>query len=109
MENFILKAVKALVVDDDVAHRELALIYFEEIGCAVDFASDGQEAIEKLKADKYDICFMDWQMPVMNGIAATKIIREEISKELPIIVVTGPEMEGWQRGLCCCWIYRFYG
>ena len=61
---------------------------------AVDIANNGQEAVDKLKANNdYDICLMDLQMPVMGGIEAAKVIRAEISKDLPIIAITAAVMD----------------
>ncbi|HQL41323.1 MAG TPA: response regulator, partial [Candidatus Omnitrophota bacterium] len=70
---------------------ELIKAYFESIECVGDFAVNGQEAIEKIKQKRYDICFMDLQMPVMNGFAATQIIRSQISQDLPIIALTAAD------------------
>jgi len=65
------------------------MAYLGNIGCESDFALDGQEAINKVKSNKYDICFMDIDMEVMGGIEATKVIRKEVNEDLPIIALTG--------------------
>ena len=80
---------KVLIVEDDIPNQQLFKDYFIELGCQGDFVNNGQEAINKLKSGKeYDACFMDILMPVMDGIETTKIIRQEISKDLPIIAIT---------------------
>ena len=83
--------IKVLIVDDSITNIELIKAYFESIACEGDFALNGQEAIEMIKKKRYDICFMDLQMPVMNGFAATQIIRQEISQELPIVALTAAD------------------
>lgn len=83
--------IEVLIVDDSATNIELIKAYFESIECVGDFAANGQEAIEKIKQKRYDICFMDLQMPVMNGFAATQIIRSQISQDLPIIALTAAD------------------
>ena len=59
-----------------------------------DFAVNGQEVLDKLKNDHYDIILMDINMPVMNGYDATKIIREKLKLDIPIIALTANALEG---------------
>ena len=80
--------IRALVVDDDPLNLKLLSVFLKKLNFEGDFAVDGKEAVEKTRNNSYDICFMDIQMPIMDGIEATKIIREEISKDLPIVAVT---------------------
>jgi len=88
-----LKGVKVLVVDDVVSNQQLMKAYLGMFGCISDIAANGQEAIDKIKSDTYDICLMDVQMPVLDGIEATKIIRAQISKDLPVIALTAAVMK----------------
>jgi len=81
--------IKVLYAENDVLYVDLMKAYFDYIGCESDFASDGQEAIDKIKSNKYDICFMDIHMEPMGGLEATKIIRKDVNKDLPIIALTG--------------------
>ncbi|MFA5262059.1 MAG: response regulator, partial [Candidatus Omnitrophota bacterium] len=85
--------VKVLVVEDSVPNMELLKIHFEALGCTCDYAVNGQEAIDFLKENDYNICFMDLQMPVMGGVEATKVIRNDLKKKLPIIALTAAELE----------------
>ena len=85
--------VKVLVAEDSVPNIELLKIHFETLGCTCDYAANGQEAIGFLTQNDYDICFMDLQMPVMGGIEATKVIRTDLKKQLPIIALTAAELE----------------
>ncbi|VAX37098.1 diguanylate cyclase/phosphodiesterase (GGDEF & EAL domains) with PAS/PAC sensor(s) [hydrothermal vent metagenome] len=86
--------IKILVVEDVLPNQMLLEEYFKILGCQYDFANNGQEAVDKLRAgNQYDLCFMDIQMPVMGGLEATKIIRNEISKDLPIITLSAAVLE----------------
>ncbi|MBF0489554.1 MAG: response regulator, partial [Candidatus Omnitrophica bacterium] len=88
-----LKGVKVLVVEDKVANQKLLKVYLDMFGCSADFANDGQQAIDKIKNNFYDVCLMDIQMPVMGGIEATQIIRRDVNKEIPIIALTAAAMK----------------
>jgi len=65
-----------LVVEDDDDLRYLAKQQLKKIGFQCEVATDGQDAIEKLKEKKYDLVLMDVMMPVLDGVNATKQIRE---------------------------------
>ena len=89
-----LKGFRVLVVDDSMACRKLMKWYLDKWGCVSDFANEGQEAIDKIKANSYHVCLMDLNMPDgMDGVEATKIIRAELNQDLPIIACTVSEMK----------------
>ena len=95
-------AVNALLVDDNEINRQIAKELLEQAGINVAMATDGEEAVKLVGANPnlYDIVLMDIQMPVMDGITATKIIREKFTaKELPIVAMTAHAME--QERLRC--------
>ncbi|MBF0490670.1 MAG: response regulator [Candidatus Omnitrophica bacterium] len=92
-EELSIKGVRVLVVEDKMANQKLIKVYLDMYGCVSDFANDGQQAIDKLKDNTYDICLMDLQMPVLGGIEATRIIRAEINKDIPIIALTAAAMK----------------
>ena len=88
-----------LLVEDNDLNQEIAATILEEAGCTVDVASDGAEAVEKVRKcaeNPYDLVLMDIQMPVLDGIEATKIIRAmEDSRlaRLPIVAMTANAFE----------------
>jgi CheY-like chemotaxis protein len=86
-----LRDLSVLVVDDSLVNIELIKAYFETIGCTGDFAVNGWEAIEKIKKNPYAVCFLDLQMPFLNGFAVAQIIRQEISRDLPIVALTAAD------------------
>lgn len=89
--------VRVLLVEDNEVNRKLALHMLKRLGCSVEVATNGREAVEMTAARAYDIVFMDVQMPEMDGIEATCRIRErELSTHyhLPIIAMTAHAMEG---------------
>lgn len=98
----ICRGMKVLVVDDLPPNLALIKGYFEVLGCEGDYATNGQEAVEKVRNNRYHLCLMDFQMPVMSGIEATKIIREELKSDIPIMALTGSAtVEDLREGLCC--------
>jgi PAS domain S-box-containing protein len=86
-----LLGIRALVVDDSEINREVAKRILELDGVQVSLASDGQQALDRLRAapDAFDVVFMDVQMPLLDGYEATRRIRRELGLvNLPIIAVT---------------------
>lgn len=91
-----------LIVEDNDSNRLLLANILDELNYSYEFALDGKEAIEQLRNYKYDLCLMDLQMPEMNGFEATKIIRSEISKDLPIFAVSAAVMtEDKEKAFTC--------
>lgn len=93
MNELKIEQVRVLVVEDEATFLKLMESYLRKLGCVTTLCHNGKEALEAVKTCGYDICFMDIMMPVMNGIEATQIIREEYSKILPIIALTSSGMK----------------
>jgi len=96
-ENVKFKA-KALVAEDNIINQKLIKKTLEDFGLEVDLADNGLEAIEKFKKNRYDIIFMDIQMPVKDGIEALQEIHL-YEKEMhliptPIIALTAHALKG---------------
>ena len=89
-----LSNIKLLLVEDHKINQAYASSILEIQNIKVDIAENGEEAIEVLKQKTYDIILMDIQMPIMGGIEATKIIREELKLETPIIALTANAFSG---------------
>jgi two-component system, response regulator, stage 0 sporulation protein F len=78
---------KILIVEDEQHQRELYSMELQEEGYQVDQASNGKEAVELVKGNKYDLVVLDIRMPEMDGIEALgKILSRD--KKIPIIIYT---------------------
>ncbi len=91
-------APRILLVEDNPVNREVAVAMLENLGCVIDTAENGRQAVEAVIARTYDAVLMDCQMPTMDGLTATGEIRlrEQTSdaSRLPIIALTANAMEG---------------
>ncbi|MGR3179443.1 MAG: response regulator [Candidatus Anammoxibacter sp.] len=88
---------RILLVEDNVVNQEVVIENLQQFGCSVELAKNGCEAVQMFKKNEYDLVFMDCQMPVMDGLEATKLIREyEKSKNChtKIIAMTANAMRG---------------
>ena len=86
-----------LVTEDNPTGQLIATAMLEKMGCRADIASNGLEAVQMFEQKHYDLIFMDWHMPVMDGLEATVKIREitRQGRHVPIIAFTAgvPEAE----------------
>jgi CheY-like chemotaxis protein len=91
----VLKDKKILLVEDNDINQLVAKDILEQAGINVSIASNGEEAIKYVRANKFDIVLMDVQMPIMDGYKATEILRKTYtSSELPIIAMTANALKG---------------
>ncbi len=79
-----------LLVEDNATNRRVAELFLERAGCAVVLAADGGDALAVLKDRRVDLVLMDVQMPVMDGLEATRRIRQEVpgGARVPIVGLT---------------------
>jgi PAS domain S-box-containing protein len=77
-----------LLVEDNPINQEVAGELLSCVGLSVDVASDGQQAVQQALTQHYDLVLMDVQMPIMDGLQATRAIRAQLGGALPIIAMT---------------------
>ncbi len=83
-----LKDLTILLVEDNKINQFYALSILKKWGAKVEIADDGEQAVDKMKNQSFDLVLMDIQMPVMDGITATNIIRNELKINTPILALT---------------------
>ncbi len=89
-----LRGARVLLVEDNDLNQQIASELLQSAGFAVDMAAHGQRAVDMLQVEGYDIVLMDMQMPVMDGIAATRMIRAQPRHAgLPIVAMTANAMQ----------------
>jgi len=90
--------LNVLVVEDNAVNQEVALGMLEKIGFNGDVANNGQEGLDRLAEESFDLVLMDCQMPVLDGYAASTAIREREAanneNRIPIIALTANAMIG---------------
>jgi CheY-like chemotaxis protein len=85
----LFPGARVLVAEDEPVNREVLLFLLEDAGLAPEVASNGQEAVEKARGGDYALILMDVQMPVMNGLDATRAIRQIPGMaSVPILALT---------------------
>ena len=90
-----------LLVEDNIVNQLLAVKILEAEGYPVDVAENGQKAVDMIQKNKYALILMDMQMPVMDGLEASRTIRawEQTQKRspVPIIALTAHAVEGYKE------------
>ncbi len=90
------RGVRVLLAEDNLVNQKITTRILEKQGLEVATVVNGKEAVEKLHQEKYDIVLMDSQMPEMDGLEATRIIRDNerhTGRHIPIIALTARAME----------------
>ncbi len=95
--------VRILLAEDNVINQQVALGILAKLGFKADMAADGQEAIKALEKIPYDVVLMDVQMPLLDGLSATRAIRSGKTQiknpKIPIIAMTAHALKG-DREIC---------
>ena len=96
-----LRALHILLVEDSPDNRTITVAYMKDMPYRVDIAENGAIAVEKFTAGHYDLVLMDRQMPVMDGLTATRAIREweqaNRRSPTPIVALTAAALKGDQE------------
>lgn len=86
-----------LIAEDNKVNQMVARKLVEKLGCHCDIANNGQECIDRLSQQHYDLILMDCMMPVKDGLEATREIRASGNNEIPIIAFTANAMKSDQQ------------
>lgn len=97
-----MNPIKILLAEDNPVNQKVAELMLRRLGYAIDISVNGKSAIEQFQEKKHDLILMDAHMPVMDGLTATRWIRENIEQKLQpkIMVMTATMMadakQAWQ-------------
>lgn len=97
--NSVNNSLKILLAEDNKVNQKVALLTLKKLNYQADVVINGLEVISAVQSQNYDVIFMDVQMPKMDGLQATKWIRENLSIQPYIIAMTANAMEG-DRQIC---------
>ncbi len=90
-------SINILLAEDNLLNIKLIKILFAQYGIDIKVATNGLEAIEKIKMNSFDLVLMDMEMPVMDGYEATAVIRNELKNNIPIIALTANAKTGEKK------------
>ncbi|MGF1453969.1 MAG: ATP-binding protein [Alphaproteobacteria bacterium] len=93
---FAIKDIKVLVVDDNDTNRQVAHLFLDFLGARITDAADGQEALDALEREAFDLVLLDMHMPIMDGAQTLRRMRDgEASwSDVPVIALTADAMVG---------------
>lgn len=91
----LLQGVRVLLAEDNRVNQQLIIEYLRRIDAVVTVVGNGREAVERVAEQPFDVILMDLQMPVLDGLDATRQIRKMVDKhDVPIIALTASAMPG---------------
>ena len=93
-----VEGTSVLLVEDNLINQQAFKIMLQKMGCKVDVLSNGKQAVENFGENKYDIVFMDIQMPEMDGLEATSEIKKRFENVPPIIGLSGNILQRDEEG-----------
>jgi len=100
-KQFSSKDVSLLIVEDNLVNQKVALKMLDKLGIKADVAGNGQQAVFAMEQGSYDVILMDMQMPVMDGLTATKVIRERKAEwGEPVIIAMTANAFSADRDAC---------
>lgn len=89
---------RVLMVEDNATNRKVARTLLERLGCLVETANDGHQALAMFATRSFDVIFMDWQMPGLDGLETTRAIRSREAQHdrqsIPIVAMTANALAG---------------
>jgi len=102
----IKHSVRILLVEDNPVNQKLATLMLTKAGYHVEVAENGKEAVEKytVNPSEFDLILMDVQMPEMDGLEATRTIRDKEFDTIPIVAMTAHAMKGDQKKCIKAWM-----
>jgi two-component system, sensor histidine kinase and response regulator len=93
-ENEIMPKLRILLAEDKVVNQKVITLMLTAMGHEVEIASNGLQALECFVPDKFDLILMDIQMPVMDGVTATRLLKEKFKTLPPIVGLSANAFEG---------------
>lgn len=91
------RAVDVLLVEDHPTNRALARAHLHDLGCRVTEATDGRAAVEACRSGSFDVVLMDCELPGLDGLEATRLIRAGGQHDVPIVAVTANAMPAHEQ------------